>query len=72
MDFLKRPNACSLVSGTKDRVNLYEKFKNALDTLFPGMIENLIAKAEERAAQQSVSFWDTVVDSKAGAFKFSF
>uniref|UniRef100_A0A7N0TIB1 JmjC domain-containing protein n=1 Tax=Kalanchoe fedtschenkoi TaxID=63787 RepID=A0A7N0TIB1_KALFE len=72
LDFLKRPNASTLVSGTKDRVNLHDKFKNAMETSFPGMIEELSAKAEEKVAQQKSSFWDTVTDSKAGAFRFSF
>lgn len=62
-----------LVSGTKDRVNLYDKFKNAIDASFPGTIDQLARKAEEKAAEQKkLSFWDSVSDSNAGAFKFSF
>lgn len=73
LDFLQRPNASELVSGTRDRVNLYEKFKNAFEASFPGTIEQLVKKAEEKKAEEKkVSFWDSVTDSKAGAFKFSF
>ncbi|BBH07537.1 F-box protein [Prunus dulcis] len=73
MDFLKRPNASTLVSGTRDRVNLYDKFKSAIVASFPGTIDHLTQKAEEKKAQQKKpSFWDSVTDSKAGAFKFSF
>lgn len=73
LDFLKRPNASTLVSGTRDRVNLYDKFRNAIEASFPGIIDHLLQKAEEKKAQQNKpSFWDTVTDSKAGAFKFSF
>ncbi|XP_022982916.1 F-box protein At5g06550 [Cucurbita maxima] len=73
LDFLKRPNASMLVSGTKDPVNLYDKFKNAIDSSFPGTIDQLTQKAAEKAAEQKkLSFWDSVADSNAGAFKFSF
>jgi hypothetical protein len=73
MDFLKRPNAHTLVSGTRDRVNLYDKFKNAIETSLPGTIDELVQRAEEKKAQQKKpSFWDSVTDSKVGAFKFSF
>lgn len=73
LDFLKRPNASTLVSGTRDRVNLYDKFKSAIEASFPGTIGHLTQKAEEKKAQQKKpSFWDSVTDSKAGAFKFSF
>lgn len=73
LDFLSRPNASALVSGTRNRVNLYEKFKSALETSCPGTIEQLMQKAEEKKAQdKKPSFWDLVTDSKVGAFKFSF
>lgn len=73
LDFLRRPNAHTLVSGTRDRVNLYDKFKNAIETSLPGTIDELVQKAEEKKAQQKkLSFWDSVADSKVGAFKFSF
>lgn len=73
LDFLKRPNASSLVSGTRDRVNLHDKFKKAIDTALPGAIDELKVKAEEKEKQaKKVSFWETVTDSKVGAFKFSF
>ncbi|KAL6997883.1 Arginine-specific demethylase jmj22 [Sarracenia purpurea var. burkii] len=73
LDFLKRPNANTLVSGTRDRVNLYEKFRNAIEASFPGTIGQLVLKSEEKKAQQKkLSFWESVTDSKAGSFKFSF
>lgn len=73
LKFLKRPNACTLVSGTSDRVNLHDKFKNAIEAYLPGTIDELTLKAEEKKAQQKKpSFWDSVTDSKAGAFRFSF
>jgi len=73
LDFLKRPNASTLVSGTRDRVNLYDKFKNAIEASFPGEIDELTRKEEERKIQQrKLCFWDSVTDANAGAFKFSF
>lgn len=73
LDFLKRPNASSLVSGTRDRVNLHDKFKNAITESLPGSLDELTLKAEEKKSQQKiVSFWESVTDSKVGAFKFSF
>lgn len=73
LDFLKRPNASTLVSGTKDRVNLYDKFKNAIEASFPGEIDELTQKEEEKKIQQrKLSFWDSVADANVGAFKFSF
>ena len=71
--FLKKPNASELVSGTRDGINLYEKFKNAIEASFPGTIDELTLKAKEKKAQRKkMSFWDSVTDSKVGAFKFSF
>ncbi|CAL9115102.1 unnamed protein product [Musa textilis] len=73
LDFLGKPNASELVSGTKDRVNLYEKFRSALDASYPGMIDEVTAKAQEKMAQKrKPSFWETVSDAKVGGFKFSF
>lgn len=73
LDFLKRPNASTLVSGTRDRVNLHDKFKNAIDASLPGTIDELVLKADEKAVQQKkLSFWESVADTKMGAFKFSF
>ncbi|XP_028784919.1 F-box protein At5g06550 [Neltuma alba] len=73
LDFLKRPNASVLVSGTRDRVNLYDKFRNAIEDSFPGIIDELTRKEEQKQIQQKkLSFWDSVTDSKVGAFKFSF
>ncbi|WOL03105.1 hypothetical protein Cni_G11825 [Canna indica] len=69
LDFLGKPNASELVSGTKDRVNLYEKFRGAIDASFPGMIDEVTAKAQEK---KKPSFWETVTDAKVGGFKFSF
>ncbi|KAI3985017.1 hypothetical protein MKX01_004785 [Papaver californicum] len=45
LDFLKRPNTSELVSGTTDRVNLYDKFKGAIEASFPGAIKDLELKA---------------------------
>lgn len=73
LDFLKRPNACTLVSGTRDRVNLYDKFKNAIEASFPGEIDELTQKEHEKKIQQKkLSYWDSVTDPSMGAFKFSF
>ncbi|XP_030512497.1 F-box protein At5g06550 [Rhodamnia argentea] len=73
LDFLKKPNASTLVSGTRDRVNLHDKFKKAVEAKFPGKIDQLMLEAEDKAAlQKKPSFWDSVTDSKAGAFTFSF
>ncbi|KAK4272643.1 hypothetical protein QN277_021166 [Acacia crassicarpa] len=73
LDFLKKPNASVLVSGTRDRVNLHDKFRNAIEDSFPGIIDELTRKEEEKQIQQKkLSFWDSVTDSKVGAFKFSF
>ncbi|GAB2295779.1 Arginine-specific demethylase jmj22 [Dionaea muscipula] len=74
LDFLKKPNVNVLVSGTRDRASLHEKFKTAIEASFPGTIDHLLGKAREKAAQQeeNLPFWESVADSKAGAFKFSF
>lgn len=73
LDFLKRPNASELVSGTRDRVNLYDKFRTAIEASFPGMTSDLMQKAEEKKAQQKKpTFWESVTDAKVGGFKFSF
>ncbi|XP_052174512.1 arginine-specific demethylase JMJ22 [Diospyros lotus] len=73
LDFLMRPNADTLVSGTRDRVKLFDKFKNAIEASFPGLIDQLAIKVEEKKIQQKkLTFWESVTDSNAGAFKFSF
>ncbi|RAL51760.1 hypothetical protein DM860_010478 [Cuscuta australis] len=74
LDFLRRPNARSLVSGTDDRVNLHDKFKNAIEASRPGLIQGLAEEkmAKECSNKKKPSFWESVADSKAGAFKFSF
>ncbi|KAA8516843.1 hypothetical protein F0562_017339 [Nyssa sinensis] len=73
LDFLKRPNASALVSGTRDRVTLYDKFKNTIEASFPGTIDQLTLEAEQKKAQRKkLSFWESVTDAKAGAFTFSF
>ncbi|CAN1306839.1 Arginine-specific demethylase JMJ22 [Linum perenne] len=72
LDFLKRPNASELVSGTRDRVNLHDKFKNAVEAHLPqGTIDRLVEKAEEtkKAQQKKVSFWESLTDAQAGGFK---
>ncbi|PHT24608.1 F-box protein [Capsicum baccatum] len=54
-------------------VNLHEKFKNAIEAYLPGTIDELTLKAEKKKAQQNKpSFWDSIADSKASAFRFSF
>ncbi|KAK6942492.1 F-box domain [Dillenia turbinata] len=73
LDFIKKPNAKELVSGTTDRINLYDKFRNAVEASSPGIIDQLVKKAEEKKAREKkFSFWESVKDSNAGAFKFSF
>ncbi|KAJ8754523.1 hypothetical protein K2173_005684 [Erythroxylum novogranatense] len=73
LDFLKKPNAKDLVSGTRDRVNLHDKFESAIQARLPGTINQLIQKAEEKMAEQKkLTFWDSVTDAHAGAFKFGF
>ncbi|KAJ4762458.1 Bifunctional arginine demethylase and lysyl-hydroxylase JMJD6 [Rhynchospora pubera] len=72
LDFLKKPNASVLVSGTNDRINLHDKFKNAIDAKYPGLINQLKLKAEEKAAKQKkMTFWESAADSNSGGFKFS-
>ncbi|KMT11598.1 hypothetical protein BVRB_5g109130 [Beta vulgaris subsp. vulgaris] len=70
LEFLQKPNAVELVSGTNDRVNLHNKFKDAIEAAFPGTIDQIVIKAEEKKKQ--CSYWETVADSNSGAFKFSF
>ncbi|KAM0823400.1 hypothetical protein ACQ4PT_044197 [Festuca glaucescens] len=74
LDFLKRPNASELVSGTKDRVNLHDKFRNAIDAAYPGTISQLEVEAQQKAAarKKKAAFWDSAVDANTGGFKFSF
>ncbi|KAL5705594.1 Arginine-specific demethylase jmj22 [Ranunculus cassubicifolius] len=72
LEFLKKPNASEMVSGTRDRVNLHDKFKKAIEASFPGIIEEVELKAQEKAKQKKSSFWDSATDAKVGAFKFSF
>ncbi|PWZ14684.1 DNA-directed RNA polymerases II, IV and V subunit 9B [Zea mays] len=43
---LKKPNASELVSGTEDRVNLYNKFHGAIEAAHPGMIKQLELETE--------------------------
>ncbi|KAK9050799.1 hypothetical protein SSX86_030235 [Deinandra increscens subsp. villosa] len=70
LDFLKRPNASALVSGTRDRVNLHDKFKQAIEAYFPRTIDELTKKVEERKADlEKPSFWDSVKDSNSGALR---
>ncbi|XP_031501689.1 arginine-specific demethylase JMJ22 isoform X1 [Nymphaea colorata] len=71
LDFLKSPNAKDLVSGTRDRVNLYHKFRDAYEASFPGSIKELMLEDEAKKAKKT-SFWDSVMDAKVGSFKFGF
>ncbi|KAJ6824495.1 F-box protein [Iris pallida] len=74
LDFLKKPNASELVSGTSDRVNIHCKFRSAIETAFPGTIDKLTLEAQTKMAtqQKKQSFWNSVTDSNVGGFKFSF
>ncbi|KAJ0981728.1 hypothetical protein J5N97_009983 [Dioscorea zingiberensis] len=73
LDFLKNPNASELVSGTKDRTSLHDKFKNAIEAAFPGTIDELTLKAKEKMAREKKpTFWESVADVNVGGFKFSF
>jgi hypothetical protein len=74
IEFLNRPNSAQLVSGTKDRVNLYGKFRSLYEEAFPGSIEELRRKAEEKSKRKAkaVSFWETATDVNVGGFKFGF
>ena len=73
LDFLKKPNAGELVSGTTDRVNLHDKFRKAIEKSFPGTIDQLEREAEEKATlRKKPTFWESVTDANGGGFKFSF
>jgi hypothetical protein len=74
LDFLKKPNASELVSGAKDRVNLHDKFRSAIEAAHPGMINQLELEAQQKAAawKRKASFWDSALDANTGGFKFSF
>ncbi|XP_072991129.1 arginine-specific demethylase JMJ22 [Typha latifolia] len=73
LDFLGRPNASELVSGTEDRVNLYEKFRSAIDAAFPRTINQLEFEARQKMSQKKrLTFWESVTDANTGGFKFSF
>nr|XP_024361962.1 F-box protein At5g06550-like isoform X1 [Physcomitrium patens] len=75
LEFLSRPNSQHLVSGTKDRVNLYEKFRSRYESLYPGSVEAIKEKTEAREAahrRAKVSIWDNAADSMTGGFKFGF
>ena len=48
LDFLKKPNASELVSGTKDRVNLHDRFRSAIEAAHPGMIKQLDLRRSRR------------------------
>ena len=74
LDFLKKPNASELVSGTKDRVNLHDKFRTAIEAAFPGTIDQLTSVTQEKkmAQQKKQSFRESATDANVGGFKFSF
>ncbi|KAF8665238.1 hypothetical protein HU200_054134 [Digitaria exilis] len=73
-DGAEKPNASELVSGTKDRVNLHDKFCDAIEAAHTGMINQLKLEAQQKATarKKKASFWDSAVDAKSGGFKFSF
>jgi hypothetical protein len=53
-DFLKKPSASELVSGTKDGVNLHDKFHSAIEEAHPGMINQLELEAQQKAAARKM------------------
>ncbi|KAK8965955.1 F-box protein [Platanthera guangdongensis] len=72
LDFLKRPNASELVSGTADRVNLHDKFRASIEAAFPGTIDQLAAIAKEKMARsKKLNFWESATDACTGGFRFS-
>ncbi|KAK6126510.1 hypothetical protein DH2020_039744 [Rehmannia glutinosa] len=71
-NFVSRPNASTLVSGTRDRVNLHDKFKKAIMSSLPGTLDELILKAEEKKRAEETFFLGVCNRFKVGAFKFSF
>ena len=74
MHYLSRPNAEALVSGTRDRVSLHDRFRAKFEDRFPGKLEELQQASEEvkRKKQRKESFWESVGDEKTGGFKFDF
>lgn len=72
--FLSKPNSKALVSGTADRVSLFDRFKSKYEEQFPGSIAEMERVANERKniLQQKSSFWESVADTKVGGFKFGF
>ncbi|CAM6082841.1 unnamed protein product [Calypogeia fissa] len=74
LEFLSKPNSKELVSGTTDRVSLFDRFKSKFEEQFPGSIADMQLVADERRKmlQQKSSFWDSVADTKVGVFKFGF
>ncbi|EPS74354.1 hypothetical protein M569_00396, partial [Genlisea aurea] len=61
LEFLKKPNASRVVSGTRDRVRLYDKFRNAMEVRLPGTIDDVKLKAEEKKMmkkKKKASVWD--------------
>lgn len=74
LEFLSKPNSKELVSGTTDRVSLFDKFKTKFEEEFPGSIAEMqrIVAERRKTLQQKSSFWGAVADTKAGGFKFGF
>ena len=74
LDFLKKPNASELVSGTKDQVNLDDKFRTAIEAAFPRTIDQLTSVAQEKkmAQQKKQSFWESAIDANVNFLSKSF
>ena len=56
-------------------MNLHDKFRSLYEEAFPGSIEELQRKAEEKVRKskaKAVSFWETATDVNVGVFKFGF
>ncbi|EFJ18505.1 hypothetical protein SELMODRAFT_419906 [Selaginella moellendorffii] len=70
LDFLNKPNSQDLVSGTKDRVNLYDKFKSRYEELHPGSLEQLRNEKRAQESQKKRSVWESV--TSGGDFRFNF
>eukprot|EP00897_Mesotaenium_endlicherianum_P000489 jgi/Mesen1/10440/ME000082S09943 len=74
LEFLNRPNACQLVSGTSERESLHDRFLKRYEDAHPGSLQELRRAAQEKAdrKQKKAAFWDTVADNSTGGFSFGF
>jgi hypothetical protein len=72
LEFLQRPNAKTLVSGTRDRESLHLKLKHSFAAAFPGELEDLEKKKQEKHGRASKTFWESVTDDQGKGFTFGF